>query len=200
MGIGAIVSRVRRRLGEQRGFTLIEMLTSATILAGSLLALEATIAAGRGLTTSSETQSVAAKIAEREMEGVLAAPYSRIALTTCSTDSAYRANCSPSPGTFSPDGNSSESLVVDAAGAVAPVTTGQAAGRFKVNIYRYVSWAPSDPGLATVGMNDPNGHDYKRVTISVRVLGQGALKGLVTTSSIAVDPCAGPGRAAVCTP
>ena len=200
MGIGAIVSRVRRRLGEQRGFTLIEMLTSATILAGSLLALEATIAAGRGLTTSSETQSVAARIAEREMEGVLAAPYSKIAGTACSSDPAYRATCSPTGDTFSPDGSNTESLVVDPAGAVAAVTTGQAAGRFKVNIYRYVSWAPGDPGLTTVGMNDPSGHDYKRVTISVKVLGKGALNGLVTTSSIAVDPCAGPGRAAVCTP
>ena len=51
-----------------------------------------------------------------------------------------------------------------------------------------------------MGLNDPSGHDYKRVTIVIKVREQGALKGVVTSSSIAVDPCAGPGRASVCTP
>ena len=182
--------RITARLQQERGFSLIETLVSMSILSGGVFGLVNTVDAERKLTTVSETQSVAARIAERDMERVMSAPFKHITLKSCSGACTYSWN-----------GTDSEPLVVNNADpdAIDPASTGQPAGRFTVDIYRHVTWA-SDPGLANTAVNDPNGHDYKRVTITVRVLQDGAYKNAVTTSSIAIDPCAGPGRAAVCLP
>ena len=72
-----MVFRMRDRLRQQGGFTLVEMLVSTSVLAGGGFAAVGTVETGRGLTVVGETQSVASRIAEREIEGVLRTPTRR---------------------------------------------------------------------------------------------------------------------------
>jgi prepilin-type N-terminal cleavage/methylation domain-containing protein len=197
-----------RRLSEESGFTLIEVLVATVILVIGLFATASAIDYSRSLTTVSESQTTASRIAQREIETVLGLPYVQMGLTSCSTDPKYQGNCASSPQTFS-----GETLIVNGVGGVSggtidPVTANQGAGKYRVSIYRYVTWTAPDPGLAGITPNpfgDPNGHDYKRVTISVDISatgGGGSSKSTIQTpltiSALATDPCAGPGTATVC--
>ena len=190
--------RLRRRLAEDEGFTLVEAMVSITILAvGAFTVAQAMIF---GLeTTGLSRQRLASRAAlDQQMEQARALNYDNLVLSDSSplTHSTNANNpdywVNTTAQTYDPDGSGSlaaESIVrvAGASPALQHYQNPYVNGNTTYEVYRYVTWydSPQDgTGVSDAadgnsnGVDDANGHDAKRVTVVVvwrsNVTGQNA--------------------------
>jgi len=175
--------RIEARLASESGFTLIEVLVAAVLLAVGLVALVASLDESRSLGNVSQHESAASHFAERELENWLARPYNEVALTRDPT----AAPADPKAGTWTtiannnlPSAPNDERSLSDMvicptggtadcplAGTLDPIAT-WSDDKFGTRgyVYRYVTWVDDAYCSAT---NCPGTKDYKRVTIAVTI-------------------------------
>ncbi|MFL5838871.1 MAG: prepilin-type N-terminal cleavage/methylation domain-containing protein [Thermoleophilaceae bacterium] len=201
---------IAARLARECGFTIIEVLVAAALLALGLLALVASLDESRSLGNVSQHESAASHFAERELENWLARPYNEIALTRNPTT----APADPKASTWTSIANStlpsspnderavSAEVICTVAGAgcplvgtVNPIST-WSDDRFGTRgyVYRYVTWV-NDAYCSDA--NCPGTTDYKRITIAVTIttptggtptlIGQGPKKPIIV-SAVKIDP------------
>jgi Tfp pilus assembly protein PilV len=73
---------IQKRLSEESGFTLVELLVSATILVIGVFGLVASTDTSHKLSDVSEHETVASQIADRELDLAQTIPYQGVALST----------------------------------------------------------------------------------------------------------------------
>jgi Tfp pilus assembly protein PilV len=73
---------IHNRLSDESGFTLVELLVSATILVIGVFGLVASMDTSHKLTDVSEHETVASQIADRELDFAQTIPYQGVALST----------------------------------------------------------------------------------------------------------------------
>src|SRR3954464_4940708 len=183
-----------RRLRDERGMTVVEILVAASLMVVGVIAMLATFDGSRDLVSTSEQNGIAAHRGQLEVEKALSLDYANIALTSTPT----HAGSSSSPDYYAnPDGSyqwdqsaspkPADAMVVDATGGalvhVSTWTDGQS--RLSGSIYRYVTWI-DEPHV-------PGAQNAKRITVAVTVdnIGVAGPKKPVLVSSIAFDPEAG---------
>lgn len=211
MRAGTWIARgVKRILGEERGFTLIELMSAMIVTTLGVAALVTTLDSSRELITFSETKETAVSIGEQELERLVSLGYDKLELkddpSPCNAfpepcdqnnpgyyvkDAAwYRFDQRPWGEQCAPGGSpreKCEDLVIDKTTAEIPPDpigvvenqrqtipiAGPNGTRLQVQIQRFVTWVDDDcvtvnpppvPGACT------GAHDYKRVTVAVRVL------------------------------
>jgi prepilin-type N-terminal cleavage/methylation domain-containing protein len=186
--------RIARRLrGSEDGFTLIELLVAASVMAVGLIALVTTFDHSRDLVSLSERTEAATHQAEREIERILALPYSSVALKTTPASSADQSNparyvVSGSPARYQWDqgatGPQVEDLVVDAAGSLVagPIAWQDSQSRLEGTVHRFVTWT-GDMCASCAGVQRA-----KRVTVAVTVDGTQGPRRPVLISTIKIDP------------
>ena len=179
--------RLRRRLAEDEGFTLVEAMVSITILAvGAFTVAQAMIF---GLeTTGLSRQRLASRAAlDQQMEQARALNYDNLVLSD-NTDLTHSTNVNnpdywvnTTAQTYDPDGSGSLAAepIVRVAGASPALQHYQnpyVNGNTTYEVYRYVTWydSPQDgTGVSDAadgnsnGVSDASGHDAKRVTVVV---------------------------------
>jgi prepilin-type N-terminal cleavage/methylation domain-containing protein len=161
----------RARLGGEGGFTIVEVLVAAAILALALTGLAHTFDTSRQLTAKSESESEATGIAQREIETALGLSYA----DTRPTDVAGGPGWTSTAATIGVDTSAEVS-----SGSTGVARTGTWTGRAgsSGSVYRYVTWAP--------GTNQA----LKRITVAVTAT---ALGKPVVLSVYVQDPQVGPG-------
>ena len=149
---------------DESGFTLIEVMAAALILAVGIMALTTILVSSRQLVNDSERRAAASHIAEDEIEDVLSMSYDDVALGSlpASASDPYDPDFYVNGAAYRPDqsdgGSAAYEDLVDG-GALEP-STEWTDGRLSGEVHRYVT-------EANVGPDDP----VKRVTIAVTVEG-----------------------------
>ncbi len=171
------------RAADESGFTVIEVLVAALILAIGIFAALNLLDVSARTTLSAERNQVAVNRAQREMEDLRGLDYDQVALTAApatSTDPNNPGN-RVSGATFeTKDGDTSSyaDLVINGQtgisnGTINPGPTSFSTGQVSGKVYRYVVWQ-NDPKCSTC----TGTHDFKRVIVAVKLdatgLGQGA--------------------------
>jgi prepilin-type N-terminal cleavage/methylation domain-containing protein len=176
------------RLASERGFTLIEVLMAACLLAVGVVVLIGTFDYSRKLVTTAEANEVAVHKGHGEVERLMALPYPKIALASTPAQSGnpnhpnYYVQGSSYRWDQGSTGPQSDPLVVDSANsAVGPQSSTWTDGQSRLSgsIYRFVTTVAGTNGKA------------KRITVAVTVAGS-SLKKPVLVSSIVTDPTAAP--------
>lgn len=188
----ALRRRLRLLRGE-RGFTLVELMTSAVLAAVGVGAITTVLVGARELVSDSERGSTAAQVAERELEEALAEPYADLSMSqppatsTNPADPRYHVASSGSGWTYRWDqaqGSSATpaAVIYDPAdpGDIPPSTTWDD-GRMRGVVHRFVT-VYDDPSIANTATNPlPDG---KRVTVVVTVEGGTKPRKPVLVSSV----------------
>jgi prepilin-type N-terminal cleavage/methylation domain-containing protein len=192
--------RRTRRLANEDGFTLFELLIAMAVTAIGLMALVSSFDHSRDLVSVAEKTEVASHQAERAMERVLAMPYAQVAHTTVpahdpdTKSPAYYV--AVSGGSYQWDqgttGPQSDNLETAANGLVTNVATWQdSASRLTGKTYTFVTrtgdlcptYTPPSGTAACAGTERG-----KRVTVAVTVDGPRSLSKPVLISSVMIDP------------
>jgi prepilin-type N-terminal cleavage/methylation domain-containing protein len=198
--------RITARLDSESGFTLIEVLVAAALLAVGLLGLAESIDTSRNLGTVSEHNAAASHFAERELENWLARPYNEISLTRDPTGDPKMSTWTDIANANLPSAPNNERALSDevictaagggcpVAGSLDPIST-WSDDKFGTRgyVYRYVSWV--DDAYCS-NTNCPGTTDYKRITIAVTITdssGGTPLRNLgprtpIVVSAVKVDP------------
>jgi type II secretory pathway pseudopilin PulG len=148
--------RRRRRGREDGGFTVVEVMVAALLLAVTAIAVFGLVDAATRNNYRAEQSQVVNDRLQREMEQVKQVPYDQLALTSLPTHSnaANDPNSRVSGTTFDVDegagsdyqplvyngGNSQESGGAVSGGVVDPGPTPFQSGDVKGEVYRYVTW------------------------------------------------------------
>jgi prepilin-type N-terminal cleavage/methylation domain-containing protein len=179
------------RLGDEGGFTLVEVMAALTVLAIGIFGAAQAITVGLSTTGLSRQRLAARSGLDQQMEEARALNYDNLVLSdpdpglthaSDSTNPDYWVNTAAQ--TFDPDGNGplSPEPIVRVAGASPALQHFQnpfIVGSTTYSVYRYVTWvdSPTDgTGAAdaadgnndgNVTVSDEGGHDQKRVTVVV---------------------------------
>jgi prepilin-type N-terminal cleavage/methylation domain-containing protein len=192
-------SRTRlRRLANEDGFTLFELLIAMAVTAVGLMALVSSFDHSRELVSVAEKTEVASHQAERAMERVLALPYAQVAHVTAplhdndATHPAFYVTGSSYQWDQGTTGPQSDNLETAANGLITNVQTWQdSASRLSGEIHTFVTrtddlcptYTPASGTPACTGTERG-----KRVTVAVIVDGPRPLRRPVLISSVMVDP------------
>lgn len=179
-------AKLHKRLKQEEGFTIIEILVAAFILVLGALAVFMTFSAAvRNVQRGRDTQA-SISVAQREMEKIRALPYEKILLKSTPTNSAETSNpnnrVSGSTFNLKRSGTSEyATLAISSSGEVEPTTSAFSVGGTKVTVYRYVVWR-KDVAYCATGTNSEKescktGQNYKRVIIAVLPSKTGNLNG-----------------------
>jgi prepilin-type N-terminal cleavage/methylation domain-containing protein len=188
--------RLVKRLAPESGFTLVELLMAIVVAAIGLGALVTTLASSRDLVTVSEKQETMVHQAERELERILALPYTAVALNSApdaasgDPDDPRRFVTAGPPPSYRWDQDTtprSDLLVIEpAAGTLAPRTSwtdGQS--RLSGDIHRFVTTTEDQ----CLDASCPGVQAAKRVTVVVTVDAPGGgPERSVLIDSIKIDP------------
>ena len=186
--------RRTRRLANEDGFTLFELLIAMAVTAVGLMALVSSFDHSRELVSVAEKTEVASHQAERAIERVLAMPYAQVAHSTAPTNStdpknpAYYVTGSSYQWDQGTTGPRSDNLEVDATnGQISNVTNWQdSASRLTGKTYTFVTRTGDLCATATIcPAGDQRG---KRVTVAVTVDGPRAPAKPVLISSVMINP------------
>jgi prepilin-type N-terminal cleavage/methylation domain-containing protein len=190
-------ARGHGRTGDERGFTLIELVIAMAVLLTGVFGLIAGFASTEQLSLISERHAAMAHVAEKEIERLEGISYSQLELTSTPTTSttvgnpAYYIN-----GTnYEYDRNnltSTESLVLDATNGTVPPTQTWTEGQLSGTMYDFITWT-SDPKCSP---GCPASQDYKRLTVGVTINGAPQPQAVYASSSI-IDPNAAPPQGVV---
>lgn len=167
-------SRMRQRLRDERGFTLVEIVVAAGLMSIGLLSLVSVLDSSRDLVSLSERRETALHRAQLAIERVQALDYAFIALPDAPTPSSDandpRVHVQSGPPRYRWDHLSSgapyDPLVIDSvvcAGTPTPCLEREKAfqdGRLSGSIHTFVTWV-DDNGDGT--------NDMKRVTVAVTI-------------------------------
>ena len=191
------MAELRRKLGREQGFSLVELLVAALILSIGLMALVSGLDHSRELTNRSEKTEAATHQAEEAIERILAMRYDRVALPVLPASSASEAdpryyvsgaNYEWDQGT---EGGQSEPLAVDAAnGELANSYTWEDSdSRLNGVVHKFVTTT----GDRCTGTGCPPAdvqeiQPAKRVTVAVTVDGPDALPRPIVISTLMIDP------------
>ena len=179
--------RLRRRLAEDDGFTLVEAMVSITILAVGAFSVAQAMMFGLETTGLSRQRLASRAALDQQMEEARALNYDNLVLSDSSplTHSANTNNpdywINAATQTYDPDGSGSLTpepivRVAGASPALAHYQNPYVNGNTTYEVYRYVTWydSPQDGTGASDatdgngnGISDANGHDAKRVTVVV---------------------------------
>ena len=152
-----------RRLREERGMTMIELMVAAMICAVGIAATIGVIDNSRVVSVKSEKRETMAAQAQRELEKLQELPWENLAHTVLPGSSPYPGT--PTGTNFAWDRKNtgaSEQLYVNAQGTVTPnnYDWDDAQTRFKGKVYRYITWIDAQSRRITVvvtidGENSP---------------------------------------------
>jgi Tfp pilus assembly protein PilV len=162
---------VGRRLAQESGITIVEILVACLIFAIGMVAVLGTLDASTRNTFRAEQTQVATNFAQQQLEQIRNLAYANVAMSTTPahnssrTSPFYRVNA----GNFdlnwdqaTQTGSGPAEMAVDNVnGAVAPGGTPYASGDVHGRVYRFVVWR-NDPKCLVVC---PGSHDYKRVIV-----------------------------------
>ena len=158
------IERLLRRLRDERGMSMIELMVAATVCSIGIAATIGIMDGSRDASVKAEKRDVMAHQGQRELERLMELPWTNFAHATAPTTSPYSGT--PSGGAFAYDRNNTtttESLVVNA-------TNGQVASTFSTwndnqsrlsgRLYRYVTSISANARRLTVvvtvdGANPP---------------------------------------------
>ena len=191
--------RIRaRRLRQEDGFTLFELLIAMAVTAVGLMALVSSFDHSRDLVSTAEKTEVAAHQAERQIERVLSLGYAQVAhraaLQHSDDTSDPRFYVAPGGATYQWDqgatGPQSGTLVVDQTNGSDVIDArdwADSESRLGGEVHTFVTWT-GDLCPATV-TGCPSGEQRgKRVTVAVTVGGPRPLRAPVLISSVKIDP------------
>ena len=184
--------RLKRRLANEDGFTLFELLIAMAVTAVGLMALVSSFDHSRDLVSVAEKTEVASHQAERAMERVLAMPYASVAhnpAPTHNTDPKHPANyVTGTSYVWDQDASpQSDLLEVDLTnGQISNVTNWQdSTSRLTGKTYTFVTRTGDLCSATDCPAGDQRG---KRVTIAVTVDGPRPLGRPVLISSVMINP------------
>lgn len=209
-----VQTRIRRLTSGEDGFTLIEVLVAAVILALASLAVFGVLAAATRNAQRATATQVALDRAQEEIEKLHSLSYSELALTTPPEGSSnvkdpnYRYKPSTrtfylqreplaEPATIVRNGGEvwGKPEEPTAGGVVVPGPVPFESGSVKGEIYRYVVWRndPDCPESETAGSEDfcPGPQDYKQIVVAVKIdksASQTAETGYVEVQSQVANP------------
>lgn len=173
--------RPARRLGSvcrEDGFSLVELLIAALVLAVGIAALVTVLISSRHSMNDTERRAAAAHVAQRALEDIQSLPYAQVGLSSFpggSTDQ-FSPNYYVSGSSYRPDqraGGSTATEPLVGGGTLAP-TMAWNDGRLSGVVHRYVT-------AANVGPSDT----VKRVTVAVTVAaGQRRVKPVVISTVV----------------
>ncbi len=184
-----IENRMQRLVGREEGFTLIEVLMAAVILALASLAVFGVLAAATRNAQRATASQVALDRAQEEIEKLHSLSYSELALTTTPEYVANPENPNHrvSGGSFylqrEPLAEKATMVVKhgeiwgkpeqEVEGVVLPGPVPFESGSVKGELYRYVVWRndPDCPESETSGSEDfcPGPQDYKQIIVAVKI-------------------------------
>lgn len=187
--------RRTRRLANEDGFTLFELLIAMAVTAVGLMALVSSFDHSRDLVSTAEKTEVASHQAQRAIERVLAMPYAQVAHATAPAhdpDTKHPANyVAVSGGSYQWDqgttGPRSDNLEVDTVnGQIANVSNWQdSASRLTGKTHIFVTRTEDLCSATGCPAGDQRG---KRVTVAVTVDGPRPLARPVLISSVMINP------------
>jgi prepilin-type N-terminal cleavage/methylation domain-containing protein len=171
--------RRQSRLKDDRGFTLVELLITATLIAVGIMANVATFDYTRRTTHNGEKLAVMSHQAQAESERIQSLAYTSVGHTGApptgsgaSTDPATYVNSAATPPTYAYDWTSTgqtEQLVTTSngcTGCAVPYSTAWSDGRYSGTLYRFITWVDDTCAACT-----PT-RDYKRITVVVTLSGR----------------------------
>ncbi len=187
-------------IGDEGGFTLIEVVFAAAIAGVGLLGTVVTFDASRNLVSLSERKEAAVHRGEREIERILSMNYEQVGLSTAPVssgdpvDPAYYVTSGTSPtyrwsqreGAPPPH---TEYLAIDPAGEVSSAPEPWTDGRLRGRIQRFVTWVNDAQCPETLC---EGGGDYKRVTVAVSFDQPNGPAKPILLSTLIADPDAKP--------
>jgi prepilin-type N-terminal cleavage/methylation domain-containing protein len=191
-----VIAGLRNARGED-GFTLIEVLVAAVILVVALFALLTTFDYARSETAGTERSAQAVRVAERELDRLLALPYSSLVPSSNAASPATCTQRSSIAGSYA----TGTAVAAVAGGAVTPTSTWSvtrigATSSVRGCVYDYVTWV-DDPICSDARC--PGQQDYKRLTVAVSVTNAngnapaGGPTKPVVVSAVKANPRIGPG-------
>ncbi|HXR31166.1 MAG TPA: hypothetical protein VN752_08505 [Solirubrobacterales bacterium] len=191
-----------RQVGREAGFTIIEMVVSALILAVGALATFGLLTTATKNTQRAKGAQVALNRAQQEIEALRSLSNKELALTATPASSAnpLSPNYRVSGNTFAlirEPPSSYSNLAVNGGslygggtvegGVVNPGPTSFTSGDVTGNVYRYVVWRND----TTCGTSCPGEQDFKQIVVAVRMNKPGSEaseRGYVEVQSDFVDP------------
>jgi prepilin-type N-terminal cleavage/methylation domain-containing protein len=190
-----VTCRLRKARAED-GFTLIEVLVASVVLVVGLFALLTTFDQTRTQTAGSERSAQAIRVAERQLERLLAIPYNSLAQNSAATAPSTCTQASTIAASYAPG-----AAVATAGAAVTPTSTWSATRMGTTSsvrgcVYAFVRWV-NDPACSDAKC--PGAQDYKRLTVAVSVTSAtgGTVPGgpntPVVVSAVKANPRIGPG-------
>ena len=194
-------ARASRLMRAEEGFTFIELMVVMVMLTGGIAALITVFTSSRDLNNQSELNESAVHRAQREADKIQSLPFSQIAHTSISPNSAdpdiptSRLIAIGGSTRFKydrKDSSATEPVVVNAGGQVAMGPTPFDDGRFKGNVYRFVTLSDDDACKSLLSVLCPSSGNYKRVTVVVETKGLHNNLKPVWFSTIISDPKDGP--------
>jgi prepilin-type N-terminal cleavage/methylation domain-containing protein len=185
--------RRMRRLANEDGFTLFELLIAMAITAVGLMALVSSFDHSRELVSVAEKTEVASHQAERAMERTLALPYAQVAHVTAPVHDndtkhpAYYVTGSAYQWDQGADGPQSDTLETAANGLVNPNVANwqDSASRLTGKTHTFVTRTGDLCNATGCPTGDQRG---KRVTIAVTVDGPRPLQKPVLISTLMTNP------------
>jgi prepilin-type N-terminal cleavage/methylation domain-containing protein len=185
-----------RRLRQERGFTLTELMMTCALVAVGLVGLTGTLDQSRDLVNLTEKIETANHQAELEIERLLSIPYASLSLRAAPASSAntadpdfYVTNGPPPRYQWDQSGAGQiNDLVVDTVnGAINPstITWTDNETRLSGEIARYVTWTND---LCEQPSCEPAEQRAKRITVAVTVDGPEAPRRPIVISTIKSDP------------
>lgn len=152
--------RFARRVKDERGTSLIEVMVAIFILAIAITGIVGSMGSGMTVVSQSRQRSAASAVAKEKIERMYNTRYERVALDTAPVYNADTPDKDVS-GTAYTVGGVAEPMVIDPAGGAIPhfedpVTLGNT----EFNIYQYVTWVDDPSVTATT-------QDYKRIVVVV---------------------------------
>lgn len=166
--------RQLRRMQDEAGFTLVELMMAAMVAAIGVGALTTVLIGSRQLTNDAERGGAAAQVAQRELERTLAIPYANLAMGQAPSTSSdpldprFHVAGGGSGWTFKWNGTTAAPVLIDTAAGQVDAASGWADGRLTGTIHRFVT-SYDDPSVVNNASNPLP--DAKRVTVAVTANG-----------------------------
>lgn len=206
---------LRRALGDERGFSLVELVVAMSIISGAFLSFTYSMAGGMTALSAARSRSAFVEIANGEMEELRSLPWASLGVSTVDPDrtAAYPGGSYQGRSAVVLDGAAllaADPAFISPPAAVSVVTTSAVRGvRTPYTIRRFVTWS-TDAGIAgstelkridVVLQWDENGRGTRSVSLqSIRYpggLGPAALGNSAPAATASANATSGPAPFAV---
>lgn len=158
--------------------SIVEVMTTASILLIGALGIFGVLLSSRDLTTQAETLEAASHVAEQELEAMQSLTWSAMAHAAAPASGPAPHSVSGTPASYQVRAGVLEPVVVATTGTVPSAATAWSDDRIRGTMWRYVSWV-DDPCCAGT-------QNYKRLTVVVTVANRDGIRTPVVVSTLAV--------------